>query len=148
MPKPTPGQILRVLVHPDSNNGHDELVAVLTGVNDDGSCNAVGYPDVPGQTVVDLQGIILADSRGAAEKELARHVKDMPGGKDPETNKPRVWEPVDVTPWVRVAYPLGSAAAPAAQPAEKTTEPAKKTTTAAAKKTAKKTSPVVTSAAT
>jgi len=103
MPKPTPGRIVLVLVHPDSNNGRDELPTIVTGVNDDGTCNGIGQPDTAGQTGVDLRGITVVADRKAALAELGRHTKDLvPVRNTEEGEKP--YKPVDAAPWVRVGF--------------------------------------------
>lgn len=140
MAKPTPGEIIWVLCDPEQNNGRDVMPATITGVNDDGTCNAIGHPDVAGQTSVDLRNVIVASSRSTAEKELESHVKDMPKVRDPETDRPRRWQPADVLPWVKVGYPpAGSSptSTPDSPPAKKQAAaarraPVKKTTTAKA----------------
>lgn len=139
MSKPTPGRVVWVLCDPDDNNGKDVMPATVTGVNDDGTCNAIGHPDTPGQTSVDLRNVIVTANRAAADKELESHVKDMPKVRDPETDRPRKWSPADVIPWVKVAYwpprdepTSDTAAAPAKKSTAPARRPVKKTTTAKA----------------
>lgn len=130
MAKPTPGRIVLVLVHPASNNDRDHMPATITGVNPDGTVNAIGLPDVPGQTGVDLRDVTVCADRSKALAELGKHAKDLP----PRAEHEPQWKPVDAAPWVKVAYwPEDDAPAPAAK-----TAAAKKTT---AKKTAAVTSP-------
>lgn len=142
MPKVNPGELIWVLCDPETNNGKDVIPATVTGVNDDerGTVNAIGLPDVLGQTAVDLRDVIITASRAAAEKELESHVKDMPKVRDPETDRPKKWSPVDVLPWVKVGYPPASTStSSSASSSTSDSPPAKKTAPARKRPPVKKT---------
>jgi hypothetical protein len=133
MPKPTPGRVVYVLVHPDNNNGRDAMPATITGVNETGTVNAIGHPDVPGQTGVDLRDVTVVADRKAALAELGKHTEHLRPVRRVDDGE-RPYKPVDAAAWVKVGYWPERDDAPAG--------PAK----AAKKSAAKKTAPVKTTA--
>jgi hypothetical protein len=97
--KPTQGRILRVLVRPDDNAGVDTAPAMVTSVNDDDTVNLTVFTELDLMPVRRLYGVQVFASRGAAEKELTKHVDDLPKRKgEPDPG------PLDATPWIKVAY--------------------------------------------
>lgn len=107
------GEWVTAVVHPDESAGVESAPALVTAVDGDGAVLVAFVPDKLNPIRV-LVGVAVHSDQASAEKELDKHLSDVPKRHRDDPDPVRI----DVAKWVRVAHRT------AAKPAKATPPPA------------------------